>query len=799
MSGAKRPNPASLTRLAVSAQAKGLHEQALGLAEEVLKHFPLNPDALLIAGQSCLMLGDHERSVERLSALLQQHTKHAVALNNRGVALENLGRHEQALRDFSHARKLEPDYEDARLNEAQCLQRLDRVDEAVAAYEAILRLSPHHAVARTRLGETLRMAGREHVALGYLQQAVVEDPQSGIAWFALGNAHLDAGRWQEAVDAYGEASTWIPTEPLVYANCAKAFTALGLHSDALKLCDTALAISEDCLPAWKNKIAVFLERKGWVQAIDACHEVLKRAPQDARTHNNLGHALVSLGLLAPAQDAYEKASQLEPNVALFWVNQGSTLELLNRREQAWGCYQKALEIDEDYPELLGRLAYSRLYACDWRDLDRLRDRISSSTHRGKMPCDPFRIIAFSSDAADQYVLARSARPTANQGSNEVLKSKNPAQSRRIKIGYFSADFHFHATSILMAELLELHDKSRFELIAFSFGAPRTDAMNERIRKYFDEFHDIHGTTDDSAVQLARSLNLDIAVDLKGLTQNHRIEIFQKRVAPIQISYLGFPGTLGPGLMDYLIADRELIPDHLLHHYHEKIIRVPGTYQANDRSHKPALISPTREAEGLPIDGFVFCCFNNNYKIVPVVYDTWMRLLRRVDRSVLWLLSDNPEAEKNLRKEAEARGVASSRIIFAPRVSLDAHLARQHLADLFLDTLPCNAHTTASDALRVGLPVLTCRGTSFASRVASSLLAAQGLTELITENLGEYEEKAFGLATRPTTMAAIRSRCIEAITSGKLLDTPGLTQSIESAYELAHQRHSQGLPTAHIDI
>jgi protein O-GlcNAc transferase len=786
-------------RLAVSAQAKGLHEQALGLAEEVLKHFPLNPDALLMAGQSYLMLGDHERSVDRLSALLQQHATNAVALNNRGVALENLDQHEQALRDFSKACKLEPDYEDARLNEAQCLQRLGREDEAIAAYEAILRLSPQHVVARTRLGEMLRSVGREQDALDNLQQAVVKDPQSGNAWFALGNAYLDEGRWQEAIDAYGEASTWIPSEPLVYANCAKALSALGVHNDALKLCDTALTISEDCLPAWKNKISLFLERKGWVQAIEACHEVLKRTPQDARTHNNLGHALVSLGLLEPARDAYEKACQLEPDVALFWVNQGSTLELLNQREQAWNCYQKALEIDEDYPELLGRLAYSRLYACDWRDLDRLREKITSSTHRGKIPCDPFRIIAFSSDAADQYILAGSARSTANQRSPIDLKRKRSIQSRRIRIGYFSADFHFHATSILMAELFELHDKSRFELIAFSFGAPRTDAMNGRIRKSFDEFHDIHGMNDDGAVQLARSLELDIAVDLKGLTQNHRIEMFHKRVAPIQISYLGFPGTLGPGFMDYLIADRELIPDHLLHHYHEKVIRLPGTYQANDRSHKPAAMVQTREAEGLPVDGFVFCCFNNNYKIVPEVFDIWMRLLQRVDNSVLWLLSDNREAENNLCHEAEARGVAPSRLIFAPRVLLEAHLARQHLADLFLDTLPCNAHTTASDALRVGLPVLTCRGTSFASRVASSLLAAQGLNDLITKDLDEYERKALELATNPNFMAAVRKRCINAINTGKLLDTPGLTRSIEAAYELIHQRQAQGLPATHIDL
>ncbi len=324
-------------------------------------------------------------------------------------------------------------------------------------------------------------------------------------------------------------------------------------------------------------------------------------------------------------------------------------------------------------------------------------------------------------------------------------------------------------------------------------------MRARLRRAFDSFHDVMTMDDDDAARYVRGLGLDIAVDLKGHTQDNRIGLFQRRVAPIQVSYLGFPGTLGAPFMDYILADHTLIPDDLKCYYDEKVIRVPGSYQANDSSRIMELPVPSRASLGLPDDGFVFCSFNNNYKITPELFDVWMRLLQRVPKSVLWLLADSEAASHNLVREASSRGIDASRLMFAPRVNWEAHLARQQAADLFLDTLPCNAHTTASDALRVGLPVLTCSGTSFASRVAASLLHAQGLNELVTHDLHAYENLAFELANDPDRMASLKSRAAAAIRSGRLFDTASLVRNVEQGYQLAIERAWNGCEPTNLDV
>jgi len=785
MSALKKPNASKLQRLADQAQAGGRYEEALGLAEEVLLHFPANPQALFTAAKSCLVMRRYEAALEHLDRFLLQCPQHAMALNNRGVVLEMLGEYDRALKDFSRARQLEPQYEDACLNEAQCLQRLGRDEEAAACYRRILRMAPGHLAAQVGLGEALRQAGRPSDAIDELISATQRHPQDASAWVGLGNACLDAKRWAEAVDAYGHASTLMPDHALTYANCGKALRELGHHEDARLVMEAAIKIDPNCLPALRNKVVLLLDQSRWTLAVEACAAALKVGPEDAQTFNNLGYALNALKQYEAALDAFQTATRHQPDLALAWVNQACTLEFMGRHEDALKACEEALRLDPDYPLLPGRLGHARMYVCDWSHAAADRERVLRATREDKAACDPFRIITFSDQAADQQQLARKwLKSTAKPVDTELWPALPAARhSGRIRVGYLSADFHHHATTLLMAQMLELHDKSRFEVIAISFGPPREDPMRARLRKAFDSFHDVMTMDDDKAANFVRGLKLDIAVDLKGHTLDNRIGLFQRRVAPVQVSYLGFPGTLGAPFMDYILADHTLIPDHLKPYYDEKVIRVPGTYQSNDASRSIELPAPSRSSLGLPDDAFVFCSFNNNYKITPELFDVWMRLLRRVPRSVLWLLADSETASRNLAREASDRGIDSSRLIFAPRVSWEAHLARQQAADLFLDTLPCNAHTTASDALRVGLPVLTCSGTSFASRVAASLLHAQGLDELITHDLGAYEQMAVELAQDPIRMSALRSQTRAAIESGMLLDTESLVRNIEKAYRL----------------
>jgi hypothetical protein len=368
---------------------------------------------------------------------------------------------------------------------------------------------------------------------------------------------------------------------------------------------------------------------------------------------------------------------------------------------------------------------------------------------------------------------------------------------KIRLAYFSADLHNHATAYLMAELFEKHDRERFELYAFSFGPDKLDDMRVRVMAAFDHFIDIRGMTDQKAAELARELEIDIAIDLKGFTQDGRTDIFAYRTAPIQISYLGYPGTMGASYFEYLVADHTIIPPEAQQYYSEKIIYLPDSYQVNDRQRAISDKVFTKAQLGLPEEGFVFCCFNNNYKILPQTFDIWMRLLQQVEGSVLWLFEANPTAMTNLKKEAQKRGIHPERLVFAKWMPPAEHLARQRLADLFIDTLPYNAHTTASDALWAGLPVLTLIGQSFASRVAASLLNAIGLPELITHSEQEYEQKALELANNSKQLVQIKAKLAANRLTTPLFDTERFRKNLEQAYLEVYERHQAGLPVGHV--
>jgi predicted O-linked N-acetylglucosamine transferase (SPINDLY family) len=387
----------------------------------------------------------------------------------------------------------------------------------------------------------------------------------------------------------------------------------------------------------------------------------------------------------------------------------------------------------------------------------------------------------------------------HSASSEQVVFQPRTKSNQIAIGYFSADFHNHATAYLMAELFESHSRGRFRFIAYSFGPDTKDQMRERIKSSFDEFHDVRFMSDKQVAELSRSASIDIAIDLKGFTQDSRPGIFASRAAPLQVNFLGYPGTMGADCYDYLIADHTLIPDKHQSGYVEKIVYLPHSYQPNDRQRKIADKLFTRKELGLPEDAFVFCCFNNNYKITPPVFDTWMELLRVVEKSVLWLFEDNKFCSENLRREARQRGIDPHRLVFAKMLPLAEHLARHRCADLFLDTLPYNAHTTASDALWAGLPLLTQIGETFAGRVAASLLNAAGLPELITTSAREYERTAIELAQNPARLVSIKQKLWDSRLNMPLFDSELYAKHLEAAYAAMHERYLVGLPPAHIHV
>jgi predicted O-linked N-acetylglucosamine transferase (SPINDLY family) len=533
--------------------------------------------------------------------------------------------------------------------------------------------------------------------------------------------------------------------------------------------------------------------------LSAFEKAIALSPDRAEAHYNRAGVLQHLGNFAAAIASYDTVIALQAEHADAHADRARALREMQKLDAAISGYSRALSLRPDSTALRSVLRHLKMQICDWTEWEADLGRLKAGIDLGEDPPNPFYILTLMDDGAAQRRAAENWCRRHRPAQHAYVETRAEASDGRIHLGYFSADFHDHATAYLIAQLFEMHDRSRFRVTAFTFGPDSRSAMRRRIQAGCDAFIDVRGESDVEVVRRARRLGIDIAMDLKGFTQNHRAGIFARRAAPVQVNYLGFPGTLGAPYMDYVIADNVLIPEASRTFYSEMIVEMPHSYQVNDTRR---LISPrvfTRKELGLPHDAFVYCCFNNPYKITPPIFDRWMKVLKRVPGSVLWLLRDSASQVDHLRREAVARGVDSERLVFAGRTDLPDHLARHRAADLFIDTLPCNAHTTASDALWAGVPVLTCAGEGFGARVAASLLRAIGLPELIRTTLDDYEELAVRLASNPEDLRTLRERLAVNRSSAPLFDTERYTRDIERALTAMHARYRAGSPPTHIVV
>ncbi|MBM3423853.1 MAG: tetratricopeptide repeat protein, partial [Chlorobi bacterium] len=538
------------------------------------------------------------------------------------------------------------------------------------------------------------------------------------------------GRLEEAAEMYREILHIEPDNRRVLNLSIDVALQLKRFAEVVLLADRMTQLDPSDAGGYTRKGGALTELKRYREAVLCFDQAIRLKHDVAEIYNNRGVALAALGRYDDAVANYQEALRIREDYAVSHANLAGSLVQLKRYADAVSHYEKALRLKPDYDFLFGEYLHLKMKIGDWHDLGVKLDAFKERIERGEKVSTPFPVLGLLDAPSTQKKVA-TVFAAANYPENQELQ-QTPKRERkdRIRIGYYSGDFHNHATAYLMAELFDRHDRSRFELIAFSFGPDKQDGMRMRVAASFDRFLDVRNRSDREIAGLSRELGIDIAVDLKGYTKDSRTGIFAYRAAPVQVNYLGYPGTMGAPYIDYLIADRVLIPASSGQYYTEKIVWMPDSYQVNDAHRKISERAFTRRECGLPEQGFVFACFNNNYKITPDVFDVWMRILKRVEGSVLWLFEDNAMVAENLRREAVTRDVSGERLVFAGRMPLTEHLSRHRQADLFLDTLPCNAHTTASDALWAGLPVLTRMGESFAGRVAASLLHAIGLPELV---------------------------------------------------------------------
>jgi protein O-GlcNAc transferase len=658
------------------------------------------------------------------------------------------------------------------------------------AGEALAALAPfQHVEQLYALALAQQKAGRTEAAIQTYQRCLVLRPDSPEVYNNLGTALDKAGRLSEATRCFRRALALDPSYVRPLVNLGKVLRMQRQPSEAVVNLERAVSLAPDSTPALTNLGFALADLGRRPDAIRALRRATELEPGLAEAHHGLGRVLLDSGDADAAAVSLQRACALKPALVDACLLLATSLLALHRLPEALRAVEGVLQQTPHNAEALAVALNCTLKMCDWGKVEHLVQR-SRALDGGTSHTQPFLLMAISDDP-DEHLQAARLRAATATGDRIALPSPAAREHEKIRVAYVSGDFYTHATSFLLAELLELHDRSGFELFGVSFGPDDHSSLRGRVLSAFDECLDARDCSDLEVATWLREREIDIAVDLKGYTAYCRPGILAYRPASIQVSYLGYPGTMATSFIDYLIADRFVIPEAEQRFYTERIAYLPHCYQVNDRRRGISAQTPTRAQAGLPEEGFVFCCFNNNWKITASVFEVWMRLLAGVPGSVLWMLEDNPTAADNLRHRAGALGIAPERLVFCRRADSEAHLARHRLADLFLDTFPYNAHTTASDALWAGLPVLTCAGRTFASRVAGSLLRAVGLAELITTSLQVYEQVALKLARDSLHLDTVRTRLTSKPESLPLFATPAFCKNLERAYRHMSLLHRRG--------
>ena len=626
----------------------------------------------------------------------------------------------------------------------------------------------------------LHKQGKIKEALEIYLKILPEQKNNSKLNYLIGVIYLQSKKFELAIDFFEKTINLDKNNLGAYNNLGASLQQLRRFEQAVKVYEKVLSFKPDFTDALNNLATCFANLKKYDQAISYFEKILRINKNNSVVYNNLGNIYKEINQHKKSIENYNKALEINPNYHLTYLNLGDTLIELKDYNGALINYKNLIKLSPKHHFIEGKILHTNMQICNWENYENDLKNLFQSLEKHEKIIDPFSIISITEKVDHQKRASEifSNYKFPKQLENKINSDKNNLKTR---LGYFSPDFCDHPVLHLIFDVFKNHNKNKFEIFAFSFGPRKKDEMTEQVKKYFNEFIDINDKSDEEVSMLSRKMGIDIAIDLCGFTNFNRAGIFSHRAAPLQVNFLGYPSTMGSTFIDYLIADRIVIPEDQKLNYSENIAYLPNCYQPNMAVKNISKTKITRNEEGLPADAFVFCNFNSNYKITPEIFKVWMNILKNVSNSVLWLLETNNESSKNIIKEAKKNNINENRIIFAKHLPNKDHLKRIELADIFLDTFPYSAHTTASDFVRAGIPLITLKGESFASRVAASILNQVNLNELVTKNKNEYQKLAISIGTDNEKLKNLKEKLKESISDSNLFNSVLYTKHLEDLF------------------
>jgi len=799
---------------AVSYHQAGRLDRACDIYTRIHESDPQHPDALHLLGVIAYQTGTYQTAVDLIKRALVLNPGNAAYYKNLGNAYKEVGQLDDAINFYRKAIDLRPEYAEAYFDLGNAYQKNDCVHEAISAYQSALKILPEMAEAHNNLGIALFDAGSAEQAISHYQAAMRLKSDYLEPHINMGNAIKHQGKFRDALNWYRKAIEKKADCAEAYVGMGSVWQNLGRLSTAVGCYQKALEIKPEYAEAHNDLGTVYLELGNFKAAMVSFKKCADLKPRDPEAYINMGNVAQKENLLEKAISFYKRALDLNPDSYEAKYNLGNAYGEYGNSRQAIACFRQTIHLNPDHPFATSLLIRQLQQICAWNELEAPCARLARLTQKAFANSEqtvemPFLAFSLSDDPGHNFRVAKSWADTISARALEFANSaktsfefsaaKKSKDKSRITIGYLSADFKNHATAHLMRGLFGCHDRSDFEIIAYSYGENDLSDYRKQIERDCDKFVDIYALNSLEAGKAINKDNVDILVELKGYTDGSRIDICAHRPAPIQVAWLGFPGTTGADFLDYIITDKIVTPPDHAPYFSEKCVYMPHTYQVNNSRQEIAEVIYRRQDFGLPSEGFIFCSFNETYKIEPVMFDIWMKILGEIPNSILWLMSENGAAQENLKKEAERRGIASGRLIFARKLSKDLHLARLQMADIFLDTRIVNGHTTTSDALWAGIPVITLLGKHFASRVSASLLMAAGIPELIAFSPTEYQKLAVSLAKNADLLKNYKAKLFQNRLKKPLFDTVRFTKNLEKAYKMMWRIYLSGQEPQLIEV